>query len=113
MKIAVIGSRGYPHVYSGYETFVRETFELLKDKHEVHIYCHSYLFDEKPKEVNGIKLHYIFASKRKALSQLSNSFLSTLHALFMGYDTILYVNTANGPFGLITKKWVYTILERR
>lgn len=104
MKIAVIGSRGYPYVYSGYETFVRETFELLSEKYEVHVYCHGYLFDEKPKEVNGIKLHYIPIIKGKGLGQLSNSFLSTLHAIFVGrYDAILYVNTANGPFGIITK----------
>jgi len=27
MKIAIIGSRGYPYVYSGYETFEKELFK--------------------------------------------------------------------------------------
>jgi glycosyltransferase involved in cell wall biosynthesis len=104
MKIAIIGSRGYPYVYSGYETFVKETFELLSDKHDIHVYCHRHLFEDKPFEVNDIKLHYIPTIKHKALGQLSNSFLSTLHALlFNRFDVILYVNTANGPFGLLTK----------
>jgi len=102
-RIAIIGSRGYPYVYSGYETFVKETFELLSEKYDVHVYCHRNLFDDKPANVNGITLHYVPAIKHKALSQLSNSFLATLHALFMRYDVILYVNTANGPFGLVTK----------
>ena len=29
MHIAIIGSRGYPYVYSGYETFVKELSERL------------------------------------------------------------------------------------
>ncbi|WP_020401564.1 glycosyltransferase [Gracilimonas tropica] len=103
-KIAIIGSRGYPHVYSGYETFVKETFELLSEAYEIHVYCHSHLFDEQPKEVNGIFLHYIPTVKGKGFGQLFNSFISTLHAIFIEkYDVILYVNTANGPFGLLTK----------
>lgn len=104
MKIGIIGSRGYPYIYSGYETFVKETFELLSDKYDIHVYCHQHLFDKKPKAVNGIKLHYIPTLKHKILSQLSNSFFSTLHALlFHNYDVILFVNTANGPFGILTK----------
>jgi glycosyltransferase involved in cell wall biosynthesis len=104
LKIAIIGSRGYPYVYSGYETFVSEVAPRLAKKNvEVNIYCHSPLFPVKPKEVNGIKLYYIPCIKSKSFSQLSNSFLSTLHALFKRYDVILYVNSANGVFGVLTK----------
>jgi glycosyltransferase involved in cell wall biosynthesis len=39
----------------------------------------------------------------KSLGQLSNSFLCTLHALFIKYDVVLYVNSANGVFGILTK----------
>jgi glycosyltransferase involved in cell wall biosynthesis len=104
VKIAIIGSRGYPYVYSGYETFVSEVApRLAKQNIEVHVYCHKPLFTAKPKEVNGIRLHYIPSIKSKSLSQWSNSFLSTCHALTMGYDVILYVNSANGLFGPLTK----------
>jgi glycosyltransferase involved in cell wall biosynthesis len=103
MKIAIIGSRGYPYVYSGYETFVTEVAPRLSQKGvDVHVYCHSQLFKDKPKKVNGISLHYVPSIKTKSLSQLSNSLLCTLHALFQGYDVILYVNSANGLFGVIT-----------
>jgi len=104
MRIAIIGSRGYPYVYSGYETFVSEVApRLAKLNVEVHVYCHKQLFQSRPKEVNGIKLHYVPCVKTKSLAQWSSSFLSTIHALFQGYDIILYVNSANGIFGLITK----------
>ena len=58
MKISIIGSRGYPYVYSGYETFVKELSERLVIKNiDVFIYCHSRLFKKK-KSINGINLIY-------------------------------------------------------
>ena len=60
LKIAIIGSRGYPYVYSGYETLVKELSErLIKKGHSVRIYCHRSLFKKKPKYVNGIELSLI------------------------------------------------------
>jgi glycosyltransferase involved in cell wall biosynthesis len=103
VKIAIIGTRGYPYVYSGYETFVKELVERLNHKYEFHVYCHRGLFLKRPKMVNGVCLHYIPALELKSFSQLSHSFLSTTHAVFSNYDIYLYVNTANGPFGYITK----------
>lgn len=104
MKIAIIGSRGYPYVYSGYETFVSEVApRLVQMNNEVHVYCHKSLFKSKPIEHNGVRLHYIPVVRSKTLSQWSNSFLSTCHALGSNYDVILYVNSANGIFGVITK----------
>ena len=48
LKIAIIGSRGYPHVYSGYETLVKELSErLVKKGYKVRVYCHSSLFEIK------------------------------------------------------------------
>ena len=55
MKIAIIGSRGYPYVYSGYETLVKELSErLVKKGHNVRVYCHRSLFKKKPKWNNRI-----------------------------------------------------------
>ena len=102
MKIAIIGSRGFPYVYSGYETFVMEVAPRLAQHVEVHVYCHKQLFKLRPAEVQGVHLHYVPTIRSKTLSQWSNSFLSTIHALFQGYDVILYVNSANGVFGVFT-----------
>jgi glycosyltransferase involved in cell wall biosynthesis len=103
MKIAIIGSRGYPYVYSGYETFVSEVAPRLVEKNvEVHVYCHKQLFKERPPEVNGVRLHYFPFIKSKSLGQWSNSFFSVTHALYQNYDVILFVNSANGIFGMLT-----------
>jgi glycosyltransferase involved in cell wall biosynthesis len=104
MKVAIIGSRGYPYVYSGYETFVKELSErLVKKGISVRVYCHRNLFTERPAQVNGIELVYMPTIETKSLSQLIHSFLSMLHACCSGADVILAVNAANGPWGLISK----------
>ena len=104
MKLAILGSRGYPYVYSGYETFVADlSVRLVAKGHEVTVYCHRAFFTSKPSELNGVRLVYIPAIEKKILSQFSHSLLSTVHALTKRFDVVLYVNSANGPFGLLTK----------
>jgi glycosyltransferase involved in cell wall biosynthesis len=104
MKIAIIGSRGYPYVYSGYETFVGELApRLVARGHDVTIYCHRGLFKIHPNAVNGVHLKYIPSINSKNLSQVTNSFLATLNVCLNPFDVVFYVNSANGPFGLITK----------
>ncbi|RNL56920.1 DUF1972 domain-containing protein [Pedobacter jejuensis] len=105
MKIAIIGSRGYPYVYGGFETFVKELSErLVKQDVEVHVYCQKNLFKEKPLRINGIHLHYIPTLPQKSLNQIVHSFLSIIHATFFSKaDVLLVVNLAAGPMGWIPK----------
>lgn len=104
MKIAIIGSKGYPHVYGGYETFVKELSErLVKENIQVTVYCHKNISQDFPEQLNGIDLVYLPSIETKTLSQLTHSIQSVLHACFKDYDIILVVNSANGPFGLLTK----------
>jgi glycosyltransferase involved in cell wall biosynthesis len=104
LKIAILGSKGYPYVYGGYETMVKELGERLQKRGmDVRVYCHRSLFDERPAEVNGIKLIYVPGIETKILSQLSHSFFGMLHACFSDVDVIFVVNSANGPFGIFPR----------
>lgn len=104
LHVAIIGSRGYPYVYSGYETFVRELSErLVISGIDVTVYCHRNLFRERPVRLNGINLRYVPTIERKSLSQFVHSFQSILHACFKNYDIVFVVNSANGPFGIVTR----------
>ncbi|MFM7359147.1 MAG: glycosyltransferase [Sediminibacterium sp.] len=104
MTVAIIGTRGYPYVYSGYETFAKELAERLVAKGiHVKIYCHRNLFQTYPHKVNGIELVYVPTLETKVLSQFIHSFLSMVHACFSRTDVILAVNAANGPWGLIAR----------
>ena len=101
--ISIIGVKGYPYVYGGYETFVKQISERLIKNYNITVYCHRSLFSNRPKSVNGINLIYVPSIETKILSQPIHSFFSIIHACFSKSDIILVVNSANGPFGLLTK----------
>ncbi len=105
MHVAIVGSRGYPYSYSGYETFVAALAPRLVERgHEVSVYCHRPLFRDRPSQVRGVRLIYVPTIRQKSLSQLSNSALSTLHlSLRERPDVALFVNSANGPFGYVLR----------
>jgi len=102
-NISIIGVKGYPYVYGGYETFIKEISERLNDKYNITVYCHKSLFSHRPKNVGGINLVYIPSIETKVLSQPIHSFFSIIHACLSKTDLILVVNSANGPFGIFTK----------
>ena len=101
--ISIIGVKGYPYVYGGYETFVKQISDRLIKNYNITVYCHRGLFSNRPKNVNGINLIYVPSIETKILSQPIHSFFSIIHACFSKSDIILVVNSANGPFGLLTK----------
>ncbi len=104
MRIAIIGSRGFPYVYSGYETLISElSTRLVARGHEVSVYCRSFLFRERPSVVQGVRLIYLPCMERKSLETLTHGLLCTLDVLRRNVDVVLYVNSANGPFGALTK----------
>lgn len=104
LKIAILGIRGLPSTYSGYETFVAELAPRLVEKgHDVTIYCRKSLFEDRPKEYLGMKMKYLPSIEHKFFSTLSHSLFSITHATFSGFDVILAVNAANGMFGIIPR----------
>ena len=76
---------------------------MVESGNEVTVYCHRKLFTEKPKKVNDINLVYTPSVNSKIFSQLFNSFFSFIHVCFSNVDVVLVVNSANGPFGILTR----------
>jgi len=104
MKIAILGIRGLPSSYSGFETFIGELAPRLADKgHEITIYCRKGLYSERPKKYKNMDMVYLPSFENKSFSTLSHSFISMLHASTHKADIIFVVNAANGYFGLISK----------
>jgi glycosyltransferase involved in cell wall biosynthesis len=104
MKIAILGIRGMPSTYGGYETFVGELAPRLAQRgHEVTVYCRSALFKERPTEHLGVKLRYLPSIEHKSLSTLSHTALCITDASLRGFDLIFVCNAANGLFGFIPR----------
>lgn len=104
LKVAIMGAKGYPYVYGGYDTMIRELGERLVERGvDVRVYNHRSLFVDKPRFVNGIECIYTPAIEKKSLTQLTHTFTSMIHACFSDVDVILVVNGGNGPFGIISR----------
>lgn len=104
MKIAILGTRGIPSGYSGYETFAMEVGPRLVERgHEVLVYCRRSLFKERPPTYRGIQLVYLPSIQTKSLSTFSHTCLSAFDLAFRRADVALFVNVANSPFCAVTK----------
>ncbi|MDI1323958.1 MAG: DUF1972 domain-containing protein [Algoriphagus sp.] len=104
LKVAIMGAKGYPYVYGGYDTLIKELGErLVKRGVHVLVYNHRSLFKNRPQFVNGIECIYTPAIESKSLTQVTHTFFSMIHACFSDADVIFVVNSGNGPFGLISK----------
>lgn len=95
----MIGTRGVPANYGGFETCVEELGERLAGRgHRVTVYCRSSSYTERITDYLGMELVYLRCLKGKSVSTLSHTFLSVLHASFMrSFDVLMVFNAANGP----------------
>ncbi len=105
MKVAFLGSRGIPACYGGYETLIEELALgiVQKGNNEVVVYCRSNYFEDKPKNLKGIKLVYLPTVRIKPLESIIHSFLSSIHVLFQDVKVVFFVDPANAPFLLLLR----------
>ncbi|MBV9888416.1 MAG: DUF1972 domain-containing protein [Acidobacteria bacterium] len=96
LRIAMLGSRGIPHTYSGYEAFIGEVAPLLVERgHEVLVYCRSSLFQDRPTTYKGVRLIYLPSLETKTLGTFTHTLASMCDVMFRGVDVIFVVNVAN------------------
>lgn len=97
MRIAIMGIRGLPSTYSGYETFADAIGPRLVERgHEVLVYCRAALYRERPAAYRGVDLIYVPSLETKELSTLSHTWLCMFDVLRRNTDVILVCNVANG-----------------
>ena len=95
-RIAILGTRGIPANYGGFETFAEEISTRLAARgHAVTVYCR-----ERPVEATyrGVHLRYLPTVRQKYLDTIAHTFVSTLDLLAHRVDVALYCNGANTIF---------------
>jgi glycosyltransferase involved in cell wall biosynthesis len=98
MKIALLGTRGIPASYSGFETCVEQLGQRLVGRgHEVTVYCRSHHVSYEGTHYKGMRLVKLPTIANKYLDTMVHSFLSSLHALSQRYDVALYFIAGNSP----------------
>jgi glycosyltransferase involved in cell wall biosynthesis len=99
MRISMIGTRGVPAAYGGFETAVEEIGRRLVDRgHDVTVYCRR-TGPDLPAEFHGMRLVHLPALQVKSLETLSHTALSLAHvATHRKPDAAFVFNAANAPF---------------
>ncbi len=101
MRIAILGTRGIPANYGGFETFAEElSTRLVRRGHEVSVYCRQRY---ESAEYRGVRLITLPTISHKYFDTLAHTFLSTLYLLTHRVDAALYCNAANAVFTILPR----------
>lgn len=97
-SVVVIGTRGYPSYYGGFETAVRKLAPYLADAGwDVTVYGrHGSTQDEDPERDLRVNTVVTSGVESKSLSTLSYGLTACLHAMKAKPDVALVMNVANG-----------------
>jgi glycosyltransferase involved in cell wall biosynthesis len=96
VRFAIVGTRGIPARYGGFETFAEELSTRLAARgHHVTVYCR-----EKHSEpvYRGVHLKTLPTIRHKYFDTLAHTFLSSFHVYGARPDAALYCNAANAIF---------------
>lgn len=100
LRIALLGTRGIPARYGGFETAVEEIGQRLARRgHDVVVYCRS----QRTGPVSdatylGMRLVHLPAVHRRTLETLSHTGLSAAHLLAHRTDVAILFNAGNSPW---------------
>jgi glycosyltransferase involved in cell wall biosynthesis len=97
VRFAILGTRGIPARYGGFETFAEElSTRLVARGHSLTVYCR----EKYPEPTfRGVRLMYLPTIRHKYFDTLAHTCISTLQLTAKGgYDAILYCNAANAIF---------------
>lgn len=104
MKIGILGTRGIPANYGGFETFAEElSTRLVGRGHDVTVYGRSNNIDYAGDVYKGVRLVILPTIPTKHLDTVAHTFVSVFHALGRRFDAILMCNAANAVFCVVPR----------
>lgn len=104
MHIAIIGTRGVPAKYGGFETCAEEISTRISScGHKVSVYCRRGNHNDSLKSYKSVNLIHLPCIKGKATETFTHTLISIIHSLFIQADVLLVMNAANGPLCIIPK----------
>jgi len=104
MRIAILGTRGIPASYGGFETFAEHlSTRLVARGHEVTVYGRAHYISPRQLEYHGVRLKVLPTIRHKYFDTVVHCFLSAIHAVSQRFDVALICNAANAPFAPILR----------
>lgn len=104
MHIAILGTRGIPASYGGFETFAEHlSTRLVARGHDVTVYCRAHYVSPRQLEYHGVRLKVLPTIRHKYFDTVVHTFISAIHAVSGRYDAALICNCANAAFSPILR----------
>ena len=104
MKIAIMGIRGIPANYGGFETFVEELApRLVARGHEVTVYGRSNMIDYDREYYKGVRIKILPTIGHKYLDTVIHTLICSLYSFITPYDMVLVCNSANAIFTILPR----------
>ena len=98
MRIAILGTRGVPANYGGFETFAEQLGRrLVAHGHSVTVYGRSSSVAAGLTEYLGMRIVRLPAPRSKYLETVVHSLFAAFHAVVRRYDIAYVCNSANIP----------------
>jgi len=96
IRVAMLGTRGVPASYSGFETCAEELGTRLAARgHDVTVYCRVPHITHEGASYRGMRLVKLPTIRSKHLDTITHSLLSAIHALSQTYDISLFFNVGS------------------
>ena len=105
MNVAILGTRGIPASYSGFETAVEQiTGRLTARGHRVVVYCRPHVVDPGITQWKGAELVHLPTVRNKYLDTFVHTLLSSIHtARRIKPDVALFFIAGNSPLCMVTR----------
>ena len=105
MRIAILGTRGIPASYSGFETAAEQLASRLTERgHEIVVYCRPHVVDKRLAEYKGARLVHLPTVRNKYLDTFVHTTLAAAHtASRLKPDVALFFIAGNSPLCTITR----------
>ncbi len=104
MKLAILGIRGIPANYGGFETFAEQLATRLVERgHDVTVYGRSNNIPRPSGVYRGVRIVILPTIPTKHLDTVAHTFLSVVHAFRERYDAILVCNAVNAIFTIVPR----------
>jgi glycosyltransferase involved in cell wall biosynthesis len=104
MRLAILGTRGIPARYGGFETLAEElSARLALRGHDVTVYTRSRYAEPGLASHRGVKIRVLPAIPTKYLDTVTHGILSGFDAMLESYDAVLVCNAINAAFAFLPR----------
>ncbi len=98
LRLAILGTRGVPARYGGFETFAEELGARLASRgHSVTVYGRNGWVPRGTTEHRGMRIVRLPAPRSKYLETVVHTLFSAVHAIVRHWDVVYVCNLANVP----------------